>query len=722
MTRAEAGMAAVGVLAALPVLAAAQDGYALEEVIVTARKVEEDIQKTPVSVTALTGRTLDQLSVTNLAQIDHLAPNLQVSPGYSGGGTGANFYIRGVGQTDFIATSDPGVSLYLDGVYLGRTIGAALDTADIERVEVLKGPQGTLFGKNTIGGAINVISRRPDAAGGSYVEGTIGNHSRTDGRFAANLPLSGELVARIAAVARTNDGYARRELDGVRVGDDDDIGGRVQLLWTPDDSTDVLLSVDGSRRRAHIAAHGATHVVASGGGDYFTLLTGLDVLDFPPSSDPRTINTTSVRPNDDLDVLGTSIEVNRTFSGALLKSITAYRELDSRSAADFDGTLAIYNDQEVAQDQDQLSQEFQLSGSSERLKWLVGAYFLRENVAETITNRFYAYYAFLPYGEGTTQFNDLETTNYAAFGQFSYRLTDRFSLTAGARGTYEKKESTLSNADLPTPFVVHGEESWDDLSPRLGLEYEATDDVMLYASLTRGFKSGSFNGRPAADTQFTSYEPEEVLAYEVGLKSQWLDDRLRLNAAAFLTEYTDIQLLTVGVDSNGDLFFPVDNAGDADIAGFELELQARPIENLMLHASVGNAEESWQGIAPVAFVTDQTRLPSLSHWNTRVGIRYEQSIGSLGSLTFGGDYTDRSSYYQTTINSPLEREDGYALVNAFVSYASAGGRWELRLWGRNLNDEEYKAWAQDLIAIGDSHTSVWFGRPREYGATLRVNF
>lgn len=709
--------------AILPAIAAAAaNPSGLEEVVVTARKVTENIQKAPVSVTVVTSKMLDAMSIANISQIDHLAPNLQYSPGFSGSSSGANFYIRGIGQTDFISTSDPGVSLYLDGVYVGRTMGAALDAADIERVEVLKGPQGTLFGKNTIGGAINVVTKRPSNESAGYVEGTLGNYQRMDARFSANVPLSDSLFARISGVTRNNDGFAQRVKDGVRVGDDNDVAGRVQLLWTPGGKMDVLLSVDGTRRRAHIAAHSATNVAASGGGDFFTLLTGLDVLDFPPSSDPQKINTTSVRPTDNLDVFGASAEVNWKLGGAKLKSITAYRKMDDQTAADFDGTLAIYNDQEVNQQQNQFSQELQLSGSGESLKWIGGAYYLKEDIDEAIKNYFYTYYAFLPYGSGVTTTNHLQTTNFAVYGQASYNLTEKLSLTAGARWTHEAKDATLGNADLPTPFNVSNRKSWSNLSPRVGIEYQATDDVMLYASATRGFKSGSFNGRPAAAAQFTSYDPEKVSAYELGMKSQWLDNRVRLNAAGFWTQYKDIQLLTVGVDVNGDLFFPVNNAGDADIKGLEIELQARPTEALMLFGSLGYADEDWKKIAPVAFVTKATRLPGLSHRNVNLGAQYEMPLANFGSFIVGGDYSSRSSYFQTTINSPFEKEDGYSMVNAYFIIEPRKKNWQLKFWCKNLTDSKYIAWAQDLIAIGDSHTTVWFGRPREYGVTLRANF
>ncbi len=708
--------AASTALAILPQAAEAQS-IRLEEIVVTARRMEENLQRTPVAVTAVVSEMLDNMSITNISQLDHIAPNLQYSPGYSGSSSAANFFIRGIGQGDFVATADPGVSLYLDGVYISRTVGAALDAADVERVEILKGPQGTLFGKNTIGGAISVVTKRPGKEPGGYVEGTLGNYNRMDGRFAANVPISDTLFGKISGVTRNNDGFARRVLDGVRLGDDNDVGGRVQLLWAPNDAFDILLTADGTRRRAHIAAHSNTTLVPSPTGDYFTLLTGLDVMDFPGSSDPRKINTTSVRPTDRLDVSGFSAEINYDFGWASLKSITAYRKLKNETAADFDGTLALYNDQEVHLKQDQFTQEFQLSGRTDNLKWIIGAYYLKEDVDQIIDNYYFAYYEELPYGTARRTTLALETENVALFGQASYNVTDRLSLTAGLRWTDEKKEASIT-----APFQIPGEASWDNVSPRFGIEFQATDDMLLYASATRGFKSGSFNGRPDTAGQFNAYDPEKVWSYELGLKSQWFDNRLRLNIAGFVTRYTGIQILTGAFDNEGNFYFPVDNAGNAELKGFELEFQARPMEMLRLYGSLGYTDEKWTYISPIAFVTPETRLPSLSHWNANIGAEVDLPLAGFGSLIVGGDYSYRSGYYQTTINSPLEYEDGYSLVNAYVIIEPESQKWQLKFWGKNLTDAEYVAWAQDLVIIGDSHATTWFGRPREYGVTLRVNF
>lgn len=710
-------------LAALTVPATAQE-FELEEIIVTARRISENLQTTPVSVTVVGQQTLTDLSITNIREIEALAPNLQVSSGFGGGSNGGNFFIRGIGQLDFIATSDPGVSLYVDGVYYGRTVGAALDTADIERVEVLKGPQGTLFGKNTIGGAINITTAKPDSKQAGFVEATIGNYGRYDGRFMANVPVADNLFVKLTGLTRNNDGFAKRVLDGVRVGDDNDVSGRVQIAWHPTDAVTVDLSTDVTRRRAHIAAQSATNVIASGGSDTFRRLTGIDAILYQPSAKPWEINTSGVDPTDNLNVFGTSLEVNWDLDFANLKSISAYRTQKSHTAADFDGTQIAYNDQIVDQDQNQTTQELQLSGNTDTLKWIAGLYFLRENVKENVENQYFGFYRYLPYGQGAVTETDLSTTNFAAFGQATYNVSPKFSLTAGLRWTYEKKR-----VDIDVPFDVNGRpisllgrESWDNLSPRFGAEYQATSDLLLYASATRGFKSGSFNGRPDRDTGFQAYDPEKVWAYEAGAKSQWLDDRLRLNGAGFWTRYQSMQLVTGGVDANGNLYFPVDNAGDVDIRGAELEMQARLTSALRLNATLGYADEKWTEILPIAFVTEASRLPYLSHWNWSLGAQYTVPLAEFGAATLGGQYSYRSAYISDTGDSPLAFQEGYGLVSAFLAIEPDDAPWTLRFWGKNLTNERYRTYSQDLIVFGDSHTSVWWGRPREYGVTLSVTF
>ncbi len=713
------------------VVAAETAGFSLEEITVTAQKVEQNLQSTPVSVTAMTAQMMSDMGVNNIREVERFTPNLLASPGFSGGDSDANFFIRGIGQIDFVVTSDPGVGLYIDGVFIGRTVGGALDTADVERVEVLRGPQGTLFGKNTIGGAVNVITKMPSDEPGGYVEATVGNFGRTDGQFSANMPITDTFFARVSGSMRHNDGFAKRVIDGEDVGNSNDVSGRLALRWLASETVDVLLSADVTKRRANIAAHSNIITRASGAGNTFLADTGLNVLDFGPSADPRKINTTSVRPNDDLNVFGTSGTIKWDLGDAELKSITAYRKMDQVSAADFDGTVLVFNDQEIYIDQKQFSQEIQINGVSfdDQLQWIAGVYYMNEKSYQQTINYGQSGIAagFLPDGRRETSIN-LTTNNFAAYGQATFHVTDQLGLTGGIRWTHEKKKASVFNersfiGGVQQPATFVGEETWNNLSPRLAVEYQATDDLLAYASVTRGFKSGSFNGRPDRAAGFIPYDPEKVTAFEAGFKSEMLDRRVRLNASAFLTKYKAIQLLTGTIDDIGTLFFPVANAGDLEIRGFEAELQARPVEDLSIFASIGYADEKWTDIydGPFPVVTEDTRLPSMSHWNLVVGGQYNVMLGDFGSLLLGGDWSYRSSYYHTTTNSDNIKEDGYGLLGAHAVIEPANANWSLTFWGKNLTDAEYYGWGQDLIPIGNSHGTVWFGRPREYGATFRIN-
>ena len=533
---------------------------------------------------------------------------------------------------------------------------------------------------------------------------------------------------KLTGVTRNNDGFQTREIDGVELGDDNNVGGSLQARWLASENLDITFATDVTRRRAHIAAHGATTVVASGGSALYESVTGVNPVDFQPAADPWEKGTAGIRPSDDLDVFGASFTVSYDLGESELKSITAYREMEADTGTDFDGTPIPYNDQLVNQDQEQFSQEFQLSKQSDRYQWVLGAYYLQEDILEEIQNNFYLFYAFngAPVGDGPLIRTDLSTESVSVFGQLTYHLTDKLSATAGLRWTRETKEvdilSPFGLASGGQPVMVNGDKSWENVSPRLGVEYQVDNDLMLYASATRGFKSGSFNGRPDRNNDFDPYAPEKVWAYEVGFKSEFMDNRVRFNGAAFVTDYDGIQLVTGGLDSNGVPFFPVDNAGDVRIMGAELELTARPVEALNIFAAAGYTEEDWQEIYPIAFVTDSTRLPMMSHGTFILGGDYRLPLGGFGSLVLGANYSYRSSFFMDTNNSPRVEQDGYGLLDARVILKPENGNWELKFWGKNLTDEEYITWAQDLIPIFDSHTVSFFGRPREYGVTFSMNF
>jgi iron complex outermembrane receptor protein len=719
--------AAFALLSANPALAEEpKSSYGLEEITVTARKIEENLQTAPVSVTVVTNKILNDLTMTNIGDIQAITPNLQYTSGFSGSSAGANFFIRGIGQLDFLSTSDPGVATFVDGVYLARTVGSAIDTADIERIEVLKGPQGTLFGKNTIGGAINITTRKPDSELRGMVEATVGNYGRVDGRFMANVPISDSFFVKLSGVTRTNDGFQTRVVDGEKLGDDDTVAGSLQARWVASEDLEIILAVDGTRRRANIAAHTATQVSPGALSGVWESLTGVDGLSFQPSSNPRKVSTTGIRPSDELDVIGTSLTVNYDLGDMDLKSITAYREMEADTGTDFDGTQIQLNDQLVHQEQEQFSQEFQLSQTTDQFKWVVGAYYMKEDVLEEIQNNFVLFYlppSGAPIGKGPLSTTDLSTDNFAVFGQGSYNLTDEFSVTAGVRYTYEKKDAAISGpfglGTLGAPLDVANKESWNNISPRIGVEYQPSEDLLLYASFTRGFKSGSFNGRPDRN-EFDPFDPEKVSAYEVGFKSEFADNRVRLNGAAFLTQYNEVQLVSVLSDSNGQPYFPVANAGDAEVKGFELELTAVPAEGLNVYANIGVTDEKWTEIKPIAIIDENTRLPFMSHFTGVFGGDYAVPVANFGSVTFGANYTYRSAFYVDTGNVEALRQKGYGLLDARIIFEPEDGNWQFKIWGKNLTDKTYITWAQDLAALGLNATS-FYGRPAEFGATFSVN-
>jgi len=718
--------AAAALMAAEPVMAESES-FGLEEIVVTARKIEERLQNTPVSVTVISSKALSDFSMTSIGEIEAVTPNLQFTSGFSGSAAGANFFIRGIGQLDFLSTSDPGVATFVDGVYLARTVGSAIDTADIERIEVLRGPQGTLFGKNTIGGAVNITTAKPNDELKGFVEATAGNYGRYDGRFTANVPVSDGFFVKLTGVTRNNDGFMKRIVDGVKLGDDKTVAGSLQARWVPSEDLDIILATDVTRRRAHIVPHTATAVAPGALTAAWEALTGVDPLSFQPAEDPQKVSATGIRPTDDLDVFGVSLTVNYNLGDISLKSISAYREMEAVTGTDFDGTPIQWNDQLVNQDQKQYSQEIQLSQQTERFKWVLGGYYLREDIKERIKNNFILFYIAPPFaeiGEGPISSTDLKSDNFALFGQGTYSLTDKFSVTAGLRWTYEKKDVAVSGPfSLATgglPLNVAGEESWDNLSPRLGVEYQASEDLLIYAHVTRGFKSGSFNGRPDRNNDFNPYDPEKVWAYAIGFKSEFAGNRVRVNGEAFWTQYSGIQLVTALIDSNGQPFFPVANAGDLDIRGFELELTARPTEELSVFANIGVTDEKWTEILPIALVTEDTRLPLLSHFTAVVGGDYTVSLSNFGSLSFGGHYSYRSEFFVDTGNSEFLNQEGFGTLDARIILSPESETWQFKIWGKNLTDKTYITWAQDLIPLGLTHATSFFGRPREYGVTFSV--
>lgn len=699
-----------------PTLAADPASVGLEEITVTARKREENLQATPVAVSAFSATTMAERQMFTINDVAQYTPNLQFTSGAGGITSSSNFFIRGIGQLDFITTTEPGVGTYLDGIYLARVTGAAIDLADIERVEVLRGPQGTLFGRNTIGGAVNIVTAKPSDEFGGKGAVRVGNMGLLEGNFTVNFPIADTLFAKVSMLARSTDGWGRNNWPGAddnKLGRESDVAGRAQLRWVASDVLTFDVSADWSRERGTAMPHGMVAFTDSDSTDAYNPGAGVPIGPQYIVRHPDDIQVNTPM-RDELDVFGISLTGTLDLGEASIKSITSYREQDGLNGQDYDGSPSAFLDQEIVMDQWQFSQELQLFGKSldDRLDWLVGVYYFTEEGQFDSTI-------------GLTEipvliFTGNKTKSFAAFGQATYRLTDQLSATAGLRWTHEKKNLDVTTIFGPFTLIdnVMVDDTFEALSPKFGLEFQATDDMLLYASVTWGFRSGGYNGRPFAPSDLTSFAEEKAISYEVGMKSDWADNRVRLNIAAFYNDYTDIQVTATTQNVNGDFIVVTGNAAKAEIYGFEVELQARPTAELDIFASVGFTDNTLEEQAGFSF--NAVTLPNASKWSLSFGATYTVPVSNFGEIAFGADYSYRSGFYPQFNTTPESRENGYGLLNARIQFRPEDKPWQFAIYGKNLTDEIYRTFGQ---TSGTNDTTIaWFGRTREIGAELRFEF
>lgn len=740
-----AGVAALLITVSTPALLNATAAAQVDEMIVTATRQEESLQDVPVSVTALSGQSIEDRSLDDIVQFARATPNL-VSTNGAQGSNDANFFIRGVGQFDFTLTNDPGVGIYVDGVYLGRTTGALLDVEDVERIEVLRGPQGTLFGRNTLGGAVSITTPLPEIGEFSgRLQATTGSRNRADANGTVNIPISDTQAMRVTLLTANQEGWAEN-VNGGTLGDVQRLAGKASYLYRPNSKFELVLRGDYSY---------------DDGSPIPTRNVGLNPMaQVPPGSinpaaandrsdDPYT-NFASIPLQSEAEVWGVSASADYDFdNGVTFRSITAYRGLDVDNWQDYDGTRWTYYDGHVRVQQKQFSQEFQLLGNSldDRLDWIVGAYYFNEDAEELQDLNAPALLPFgcVPFGPFANCTGGLapgqpspavwnqereQTVNaYAVFGQATLSVTDRLSVTAGIRYTEEEKEFDTrqkpANALPPTfapPmfFTASDQATFDDLSPRFGVQYEASDDVLLYASYARGFRSGGFNGRLLNPDALVTFESDVNNTYEAGFKSELFSDTLRLNAAAFLTQYEDIQQSI----SDPELFFRIANASEAEIRGFEVESTWAPSESLSFDLGLGYADSEITDIADgvnIDGVEEGNVLAFAPEWTVNSGAQYTFFTPNSGDFTIRADYFYMSEHFFSPKNTERERQEGYGLLNLRGTWTAPGGGYSVAVFGMNVLDEEYSTFGQDAFnAQGVAYLHV--GQPAEWGATVTFNF
>ena len=711
-------------------------------VTVTARRTEENLQQVPAAVSAFSERGLERIQAQDPTGLAGAVPNLNIVQG-RGSSNATNIFIRGIGQPDALQTFDPAVGVYVDGVYYSRIRGTQFDLLDLQRVEVLRGPQGTLYGKNTIGGALSFVTRRPGDEFRGELTATYGTYNQFEVRGIVSGPLTEGVAASLAMLHAQRDGYVEDSVLNRDYNDRNTEAVRAAIAFTPSSRVRIDLTADYSQDRAHLTVgqpqNSLTYLV--GGGTALALPTNPTDYDFTGRTTPSLPNSTR------LDHWGVSANAAFDLTSELtLRSITAYRELETNDYVDIDATQLEIGDVFVGVDQNQLSQELQLTYTSDRITGVAGLYYLREHIvshqeayADDLVGPLLGNPTFL-----RTIDDDLVTTSLAAYANFSFAITPELRLSVGARYTSEDKDyfrttSTFSSSALLTstaPFVFDVGDDWDNFSPMISLDYRFNPDFMVYGRVARGFKSGGFNGRANSVAERTQYEPETVTSYELGFRST-IADQLRFNVTAFYNDYRNFQARVAGTGLDPVTGLPsptlsVINAGRLNIQGAEVELAWTPVPGMLIDAQIGYLDAEYEEFADTRFTaTGGSRAfqePAFApHWTLRLGAQYEVDLEGRGFLTFGaqGRYRSRHALAvdNTAVNSRTEIEglfeDGYGLIDARVVYESPSRRWNIGVYGNNLLDEVYKTDGQEFSSIGSIRTA-YFGAPRT--VYLRAGF
>lgn len=804
----------------------------IAEIVVTAQKRAENVQDVPIAISAFTSEALEERAITSVAALSNISPNVTLDAGtpFSGSSAVLSAFIRGIGANDFAFNIDPGVGVYLDGVYLARSVGANQDLGDVERIEVLKGPQGTLFGRNTIGGAISIVTHDPGNQFRFKGDVTTGSYNLLQARGTADIPLAEGLNSSVSFAIKNRNGYLHRipypqdvhNIEPVTAykaagydnigpgteGGDNNWSTRVKLIYDPGSSLRVGLAGDYSRSHQSQIANkliktfpfvfAGTYncaIIAKADpscGDgpppiaYAGGIGGLrSIVDLPGlygvnvDADPNNDRL----PYDDrfvTDSLDTSYANGNNFSkmenygiaGTLtfdvsddveLKSITAYRELHWVAGMDLDGSPLNFLHTSFEMNQWQFSQELQLLGSAldKRLNYVLGAYYFKEagDLHDYVT-----------FAQGLLQVdgpNTLATENYAVFGQIDYRPVEQIGITVGGRYTHENKsfeggqsdanglnykilqqfgvpecqvivpisEACRVVAGFPVPgqplrYYVAGTQhkKFNNFSPKIGVQYHPNDDVMVYASWSKGYKTGGWTTRLSAPLDFApGFNEEKATTWELGAKSTLLDRRLQLNGALFQTDYKGIQLnFQQGVSP------VIQNAGDARIKGFEVELVAAPVNGLTINGSVGYLDahytrvDAGAQVAPASGVFGNygvipgATLPKTPEWKFNISPRLEVPLGNGGKVIALADYTHSSKLKNDTEGYFLLMRGSTDIVNASLTYREPGGRWDLTVGGTNLTNDRYLVTGQAQLAGGQAYGT--YSRPAEWYARLAVQF
>ncbi|NNE58511.1 MAG: TonB-dependent receptor [Hellea sp.] len=738
----------------IPSLAQAQ----LDEIVVTAQKREQNLQDVPIAVTAVDKVYIESRNITSIKSLSSLAPNVKIenTPGNT---TGAQISIRGGVTINPALTWEPTVGMYLNGSYIGKTQGSVFDVADIERIEVLRGPQGTLYGRNTLAGAINIVTARPTEDANGKLKVGFGNYNAKLAKGTVNFGQLGPVRAKVSALYEERDGFidvVPNPLPGVfaagpstvtELDNADKLSFMVALAADLSENLTLDYTYDYSQADQNPVF---SQIVSVGQGNIFDPASPF-YLGFPGAPGqyfgfPLDLYTNADRQftaSIDGPVFEKSFVSGHNFTATLdtdigeVKSITSIRDMSWKDSLDLDGSPLPLAHTERQSDYDSFSQELQLAGESGDIAYVVGGYYFSDKGYTINPQTFFGNASIFDSQYG------FETDAIAAFANVDFAIADNLTVSGGLRYTEEEKTIDRTNIavrfmGLPnfTPFVpagTTGETKFDDLSPQVSVNFEASDQVNLYAKYAQGFKSGGFNGEAGSVAEtLRPYNSEKVDSFEIGAKTMLADNRLMFNATAFFNKHRDMQLSVF--TAQGAAASDIRNAGSAEIKGLEFETMFQATDTFTLRGTLGLLDPEYKEFIEFGTdVKDDRAFPHAPKTTFSAGFDWEVMQDDRGTVTLTGDANHSSKYftfpYSLTPTAPQQafntEADARTLFDARIAWSDipvADQDVELALWVKNLGDEEYLANFIDFGPGFGSLTNGYFGPPRTYGATLGISF
>jgi iron complex outermembrane receptor protein len=734
-----------------------ENGYEIPEIVVTSRRFEENLEATGASIEVFTQKRMDDLGVTKLTELSDYAPNLIIEAKSGSASNGLTIKIRGIGvsNVDYLY-SDPSIALYIDGVFQPRTQGPQFDLFDLERIEVLRGPQGTLYGKNSLGGAINIITRKPDGADGAEVAATVGNFGEIDfsGRASTTI-IDHTLFASLSVLSIGHDGfYNNTYISGLDPSDADRQAIRAALRWLPSEIIAVDFVSDYSRQNETAPAWrmeallptglAATALRAAGfnGADYVVgarpspsqlqnvaLDYGAGSGSFLPPND-----TDSGRSANDAQFTDESLIIAAGLTPTMtLRSVTGYHNFTRFIAQDLDGTPAPISDQVYSNDGHSLTSELELNARifGDRGNLVVGVFGLHENMHEDQTNDFVLGLAESNpslQGINPQQVRAYDNKSLAGYSHLIFKVTDTFRLSAGVRYSWEKKEDHEVDSLLLTDSItsnVQETKSWSSTTPQFGAEYQVSDQVFTYATISKGFASGGFSGA-ISGIGIQEYNPEFLWNYETGIKTEFFDRKLLFNASAFFMDYDNIVVQSFAASANGTPTNVYSNAGKAHVKGVDADWEWRPIRSLSINAGIGLLSQKFLqfGIGANGEPIPASSAHFFDSPNITVNstIQYDVPLKeNWGALTVEGAWSYRSRIYFDNTYSITSSQVPYTLYNGNLTYVFPGNHLSAALFGNNITNRVYLTRTANVFSeLG--YALAQFGPPLTYGLRLKYKF